>query len=383
MRFLLRLVGLAWKQVARHRLRTLLTVAGVASGMFLYAAVETMQHSLRAATAQGAGDNTLVVYRESRFCPATSRLPEHYAQEIRRIPGVRDAIPVQIVVNHCGASLDVIVFRGVPPEELRTFNPGLEIVEGSYEDWVRQSDGALVGAHFAARRGLRAGDTFEAVGVRVRVAGVVRSPEAQDNSVAYVHLPFLQQASRSGLGVVTQFTVRVDDPAALEEVARRIDERFASDPEPTETRPEKAFFAEAARGMVELIAFTRWLGAGAICAVLALVANALLLTARTRVRENAILGTIGFSRAAVGVVVMCEGLLLGLAGGAVGSAAAAAFFHWRRFTFGNEGLTLALTPSAGVTLAAMGFAILLGLLASLWPAWIAARRPVVESLRRA
>ena len=133
MKFFFQLAGLAWKQVSRHRIRSLLTIAGVAAGMFLFTAVETMQASLRVATEDNADDTTLVVYRENRFCPATSRLPEHYQPDIERIPGVVEAIPIQIVVNNCGASLDVITFRGVPPEDLGNFNPDLEVIEGSFE----------------------------------------------------------------------------------------------------------------------------------------------------------------------------------------------------------------------------------------------------------
>ena len=55
-----------------------------------------------------------MVYRENRFCPSTSRLPEYYLDEIRKVPGVREAVPIKIAVNNCGASLDVITFRGVP-----------------------------------------------------------------------------------------------------------------------------------------------------------------------------------------------------------------------------------------------------------------------------
>ncbi len=382
MKLLLRLMELAGKQVTRHRIRTLLTVAGVGAGMFLFTAVETMQQSLRTATREGAEDTTLVVYRESRFCPATSRLPEHYLSEIRRIPGVRQAIPIQVVVNNCGASLDVITFRGVPPGDLDAYNPDLKIVDGSFEDWTRRADGALLGAHFAARRNLQPGDQFEAVGVRVHVSGIVRSPLTQDNNVAYVHLPFLQQASRVGLGTVTQFNVRVESTEILESVAGRIDLLFASDSAPTETRPEKAFFAQIARDLIEMIRFTRWIGVAAVLAVLALVANALLLTARGRVKENAILQTVGFGRASVGALMLWEGVLLGLTGGLLGSLSAGLFFHFQRFTFGNEGLTLALTPSLSVTTAGLALAMLLGLLASLWPAFVAARKPIVTSLRQ-
>ncbi|HKK19068.1 MAG TPA: ABC transporter permease [Opitutales bacterium] len=375
------LAALSWKQIARHRVRSALTVVGVAAGMFLFTAVQTMQHSLKTVIEGGADKNTLVVYRENRFCPMTSRLPEYYLAEINRIEGVEEAIPIQITVNNCGASLDVIAFRGVPPEALASYNPDLEILEGSYEDWTRRGDAALVGENFARRRGLSPGDTFEAVGVRVYVAGIARSPLAQDNNVAYVHLNFLQQASRVGLGVVTQFNVRVASADLLEPVANKIDALFKSDSAPTTTRPEQAFFAQTAKDMIEMISFTRWIGLGAVLAVLGLVANALLLAARGRIQESAIFQTIGFHRLSVGLIMVGEGVLLGLVGGALGSFSASLFFYLKSYTVGNEGLTLALNSSWSVTVSGLLIACLLGLVASIWPAILASTRPLVTSLR--
>ncbi len=377
------LASLALKQITRHRVRSLLTIAGVAAGMFLYAAVQTMQHSLAQVTQSQADENTLVVYRENRFCPMTSRLPEHYLSEIQRIDGVAEVVPIQITVNNCGASLDVITFRGVPPETLPDYNPELEVLAGPVGDWTSRRDPALAGPPFARRRGLQPGDTFEAVGVRVWVAGIIRSPLAQDNNVAYVHLPFLQQASRVGLGTVTQFNVRVSNSSQMEAVAGKIDALFASDSAPTNTRPEQAFFAQTARDLIEMISFTRWLGLGAVLAVLGLVANALLLAARGRVQESAILQTIGYPRLAVGLIMLWEGLFLGLIGGLVGSGSAALFFRLQSFTLGNEGLTLALTPSLSATLSGLGLAAVLGFVASVWPAILASTRPLVSSLRQA
>ncbi|BDS05156.1 ABC transporter substrate-binding protein [Oceaniferula spumae] len=376
----MKLLSLALKNLTRHRLRSLLTILGVAAGMFLYAAVQTMQHSLSDATESNANDTTLVVYRENRFCPSTSRLPEHYLPTIKRIPGVREVIPIQIAVNNCGASLDVITFRGVPPEILKQYNPGINVVEGSYEDFTKRSDAALVGINFAQRRGLKPGDKFEAVGVNVYVAGIINSDSPQDNNVAYVHLPFLQQASRIGLGIVTQFNVRVDSSDLLDSVSAKIDETFKADQQPTHTRPEKAFFADTAKQMIELIGFTRWLGLGAVLAVLGLVANAVLLIVRGRVKETAILQTLGFSRKAIAAIVMIEGVLLGMIGGMVGIFGALAFFHFRAITIGNEGLTLALSPDMTVIMTGLGVALLLGLLASVYPAWKATSRPLVDSL---
>lgn len=376
----MKLAILALKNLTRNRLRSLLTILGVAAGMFLYASVQTMQHSLSVATESSAADTTLVVYRENRFCPSTSRLPEHYLSTIERMEGVREVIPIQIAVNNCGASLDVITFRGVPPETLKEYNPNITVIDGSYDDFLSRTDGALVGQHLAERRGLSPGDKFEAVGVNVTVAGIISSDSPQDESVAYVHLPFLQQASRVGLGVVTQFNVKVESADLLQSVSAKIDETFKSDQQPTNTRPEKAFFAETAKQMIELIGFTRWLGLGAVIAVLGLVANAVLLIVRGRVKETAIFQTLGYSRLSIGIMVVIEGILLGLIGGLIGVIGAMSFFHFKSFTLGNEGLTLALSPSTSVTLSGLVVAVALGLLASLYPAWKATSRPLVQSL---
>jgi len=372
---------LSIKQLTRHRMRTMLTVLGVAAGMFLFTAVETVQHSLGLATESTAADTTLVVYRENRFCPATSRLPEHYSDEIRTIPGVRKVIPIQIVVNNCGASLDVITFRGVPDGELRQYAPEIAIIAGDASEWERRDDAALVGEQFARRRGLSPGDQFDAVGITVHVAGIIRSPFPQDNNVAYVKLPFLQQASRVGLGVVTQFNVRVHSSVDLEPVAKAIDARFRSDQSPTNTKPEKAFFAETAGQLIELIGFTRWLGLGAVVAVFALVANAIMLVVRSRVRENAVLRTLGYPARAIMFLVVSEGGMLGLAGGILGISLAWIFLRWQSFTLGSEGHTLAIIPEMNTALFAIAASFFLGLLASIHPALIAIRQPIVNCLR--
>ncbi len=378
---LLNLLRLSWIQLTRHKVRSLLTVLGVAAGMFLFTAVETLQHALAKATEQTAADTTLVVYRQNRFCPAASKLPEHYVDEIRRIPGVREVIPVQIVVNNCGASLDVITFRGVPDEQLEKFAPEIKVTQGSMQDWKNRGDGALLGQVFAQRRGLKPGDRFDGAGVRVTVAGIISSPFPQDNNVAYVKLPFLQRASKAGLGTVTQFNVRVNSSKDLGPVAKAIDERFHSDAAPTDTRPEKAFFAESAAQLIQIIGFTRWLGLGAVLAVGALVANALLLVVRGRVKENAVLRTLGYPGRAIACLVVSEGGMLGMAGGIAGVGLAAAFLRWRSFTMGNEGQTLAVQPDTAVVLSGIAAALLLGIAASMWPAFQAIRQPIVKNLR--
>ena len=73
----------------------------------------------------------------------------------------------------------------------------------------------------------------------------------------------------------------------------------------------------------------------------------------------------------------------GLLGGALGVVSAFLFLHWQSFTLGNEGLTLAITPGPAVLLKGLLVALVLGLAASLYPAWRASRQPLVEALNTA
>ena len=132
----IRLFPFVFKQIVRHRTRTLLTLAGVATAMFLFTAVQAMQHGVRDATQTTAKDTTLIVYRQNRFCPATSRLPEYYGDRIAKMPHVVSVMPMKIVVNNCRTSLDVVTFRGVPEDRFaQTCVRDLKLLDGSIEQW--------------------------------------------------------------------------------------------------------------------------------------------------------------------------------------------------------------------------------------------------------
>ena len=380
----LNLITIAFKYVVRNRTRSILTVFGVATGMFLFGTIETMQDSLKNATEITANDTTLVVYRENRYCPSTSRLPEYYKDEIKKIKGVESVIPVQIVVNNCGTSLDVVVFRGIPADRINAISKNIEVLNGSVNEWLTREDGALIGANLAQRRRLDVGDSFDAAGVTVVVSGIIRSAESsQDDNVAYVHLPFLQKASRVGLGTVTQFLVKVSDSSLLNSVSRQIDNRFKTESEPTDTTPEKAFFASTAKELIELIGFSRWIGIASVFAVIGLIANTILIAVRSKISEHAILKTIGYSQLSISWLIISEAIILSVAGGIGGIGGASIFLHLQKITIGNEGLALAFIPSFSVWLKGFSLSLLLGIVAGVYPAWLAGRQSIASNLRTA
>lgn len=377
-----RLAELACKNLWRNKLRTILTLGGVAAGMFLYSSVTSSQNSLKSATDSASAESSIVVFQANQFCPSTSKLPEHYQNAIKKMPGVKNAYPVQVVVNNCGASLDVVTFRGINREYLdNKIKEHMTVRQGSISNWPERSDAAIVPAPLARKRGIRLGESFEAAGVKAFATAIVDSDRAEDAAVIWVNLPFLQQTSDLGLGRVTQFEVEAENATALNVLIDNIDQTFSTDQVPTHSRPRSTFITDTAGQMLELVEFSAYLSIGAVIAVLGLLSNSALLAVRGRVKESAILQTIGWSRVAVFLLNLCEGAIMGIIGGGIGTLVCLLYLTINPLSLGNEGVVLALQPDSSMVINSLIVSLALGLIATAWPAWVASRRPLAESLR--
>lgn len=369
--------------VLRHRLRSALTLAGVASAMFLFCFIEGLQSGVRQATESSATDNLLIVYQRNRFCPAASSLPERYADHIRRMPGVEAVLPTKVYVNNCRASLDSVTFRGVPPEVFASGEKQVRLASGSFEQFGKRSDAALVGRQLAERRSLKLNDRFSIGGLSVLVVGTFESDIPGEGNVAYAPLEFIQRArGADSLGHVTQFEVRVKDAAQATAVARMIDEQFAADEAPTTTKPHKAYVAAATGDLLGLIRFTRGLGLLCVLVVLALTANTVYVMVQDRVKEHAVLQTLGFTPFLLFLMVIAEGFVLAMGGGIIGTGLAAAALGMGGLNLGAEGVNVSFLLTPAVVAAGLAASCVTGLLAALLPALQASTAPIADSLRR-
>jgi putative ABC transport system permease protein len=283
-------------------------------------------------------------------------------------------------MNNCRASLDLVVFHGLPPNKLRAFRD-LTLVAGDWGEFEKRQDAALVGQALARRRGLSVGKKFSIGEVTVSVAGIYTAAPAEEHFL-YVHLDFLQRTrGLNAVGLVTQFEVRLKDGADPRAVARAIDDASLGAPVQTDTRPRGVFQARAVGDLAELIGLAHYLGFACVGLVLALVATTTVMAVQDRVREHAVLQTLGFSGRRIFGLVLAESLLVSLAGGLLGIGAALAALAFSGLAVGAEGVTIAFTPSAGLALTGLAVTAAVGVLAGLVPAWQASRAEIVASLR--
>jgi putative ABC transport system permease protein len=144
---------LALRNLGRRKLRTVLTIGGVAVAVLLLVLVESLASGLDDALSGSEAARTLIVYRQNRYCPQTSFLPQDDAAAIARVPGVQSVLPVKIFLSNCRASLDVIAFHGVPAKELFDARR-IELLEGTARRSRRARRRAARREGLAARRHL-------------------------------------------------------------------------------------------------------------------------------------------------------------------------------------------------------------------------------------
>lgn len=369
------------KTLWRHYTRTLLTVSGAAVALFVYFCVCSAQQALERLTNDQQAQRTLVVFQENRYCPTSSRLPQDYDRFIAKLPGVKDVMPTKVFTNDCRASLDAIVFQGMPPAKLRT-SRDLRLVAGDWGRFERSNDAALVGQAVAKRRKLNLGDKFAVGPVTILVAGTFSSPVAAEENFIYTHLDFLQRA-RGGedVGTVTQFEVHLADTADAEAVARGIDDNYRKGPVATTTRTKGAFQAETLADLAELIGFIHWLGYACVGLVLALVATTTIMSVQDRIKEHAVLQTIGLRPLRVFRLIVAESFLLSVAGGLLGVVCGVAVLSLGKFAIGAEGVLLAFRPTWQLIGSGAAVSLVVGVLAGIAPAWHASRADIVTALR--
>lgn len=377
----MKLLTLVRRNLGRRKLRTVLTVGGVACAIALFVLVESLSAGLDRALSGGEAARTLIVYRQNRYCPQTSHLPESEARTIAAVDGVVSVLPVKIFLSNCRASLDVKAFHGVPPRQLFDARD-IELIEGSRAAFEARGDAALIGEGFASRRGLAVGDAFQFERIGVTIAGIFRSPEPIEESLIVTHLEHLQRSGDARrVGTVTQFEVKVDSADRARAIAAEIDARLATSDAPTDTRLKTAFLERATADLRELLRFGRLFGLACVALVLVVVANTVAMSVRERVRELAVLRTIGFREGRLARMVVLESALLALLGALAGVAGALAAIRVTGITIGVEGVLVAFTASAELVLQALGVALLAGAVAAALPAWRAARADVAATLR--
>jgi putative ABC transport system permease protein len=202
-----------------------------------------------------------------------------------------------------------------------------------------------------------------------------------DENTLFFHWKYLNESLPEGRrNFVGIYWLRITSPDLAADVSRRVDAIFENSPQPTKTETEKAFQA----GFISMIGNVQLLltilGSAIVFAIMLVTINTMMMAARERTREIAVLKTLGFSNGLILRLVAGEALLVSLVGGVLGCGLAALVFYQSDFTAGGFFPNFRVLPET--VLAGLLLAVVMGILSGLAPAVSAARLKIAPALRK-
>lgn len=374
---------LIWVNLTRNKRRTILTTLSVAAALFLFVALRSVTTTLN--DARQVGSESRMVVRNA--ISVVFSLPEAYYNWISTVPGVR-----RVTWGNWFHGIyqdnrrDFFPSFGVDVDGYFAVYPEMVVPEDQKEAFRRERTAALVGTGLMERFGWRLGQT-------INLTSMIYSPEQSwpftiravytplpgwTDEAFYFHYDYLYEMSEW-----TQpgwYVLELDDPSLAATVAATIDEHYENSRYATRTETEHAFQS----GMISMYGNVGLLlnavGLAVFFAILLVAANAMMMAARERASEVAVLKTLGFSDRLLFGLVLVEAATVTVAGGILGVLGAKLLFEGTGF----QGMGFLPGFAVKLSTAALGMliAIALGLISGLVPAWQAARLPVAHTLRR-
>ena len=182
-------------------------------------------------------------------------------------------------------------------------------------------------------------------------------------------------------GWASFFFVKCGSHADVDYFRAAIDDLFARTPDETRTQDEKTFINAFIKQQFDLPKNLMILASLTVFVAIMAAANTMSMNLRDRMNETAILKSLGFSGKMIFGLIQSEGLALCVSGGLIGASVPYLLFTYSPLRNYTVPLIQTLEIKLFVCGEAMVIAVLIGIIASTWPALVGLRLPVIAALR--
>jgi putative ABC transport system permease protein len=365
-------------------------MVGIAGVVIVFLGVLSIAEGFRMAMADVGDPQTVIIMRAGSDTEMTSGVSADSAKLIMDTPGImRDAggafasPELFVIVGHPtkkDTSDANIPLRGVSSAALKV-RPSVKITEGRM---FTEGTNEIVVGRAASNQfaGLTVGSTQRWGQNTWQVVGIFDAKGSAAESEIWCDAKVLQPAYRRG-NTYQSVVVRLESADGFQ----AFKDALTTNPQLSVTAIREPDYYAAQSQVLHMIitsvgvVIAGLMGIGAIFGAV----NTMYTAVANRTREIATLRALGFGNFPVVFSVLSEAIVIALVGGLIGGVIAwVAFDGYQTSTmnfqsFSQVAFSFAVTP---VLLAqALGYSVLMGLLGGIFPAWRAARLPVVTALR--
>ncbi len=381
------LLKLTIRNTLRHKLRSLLTVLGIAVAVMAFMLLRTVVTAWHAGVERSAA-NRLITRHAVSFVFA---LPYAYRDRIARVPGVER---VTFAVWFSGVYIDKNQFFARLAVDSNTFfdvYPEFIVDPEQFAVFKRERNSCIIGAEIAERYKLKIGDVMALDGDifpgrwEFVVRGIYRPRDkTTDPTSMLFHWQYLQEWARreksNRQGQVGWYVSRIAHPDDSAAVSAAIDELFVNSLAETKTETERAFQQSFLSSMGSVMTAMDVMSFVIIGIILLVLANTMIMSARERTHEYAVLKTLGFSGRHIFILIAGESLLLSALGSALGMGATFPAVEGFQGALPKGWFPVFYIEPKTIVFGCLA-GLLVGLAASLIPARRAAATKIVEGLR--
>ncbi|MCB0281626.1 MAG: ABC transporter permease [Calditrichae bacterium] len=320
--FILKLV---FKNAFRHKLRTILTIFGMAIAVIAFGVLRTVVTAWYAGVDASSADRLITRQAVSFIFP----MPYAYKDKIEQIPG----IDVVSFANWFGGTyIDKSNFFARLAVDADTYFdafPEFLLSEQELANFKKERNACIIGSDIAKQFNLKVGDmmTLEGdiyPGTWEFVIRGIYKPKNKNTDATQMFFQWdylnelIEQQSPNRGNQVGWYIEKLADPSQSAEISEKIDALFRNSAAETKTETEQAFqqgFISASGAIITAMNVLSFVIVGIIMLVLA---NTMIMSARERTREYAVLKTLGFSTGHITGLIFGETMVVSALGGGIG-----------------------------------------------------------------
>jgi len=385
----------AYKNLLRKKIRSLLTLVGIALSAWVLVSLLGFNHGFETALNRDIDNMGFQMMLMAKGCPYEAAtmmlkggtglkyLPESIGDAVRKEPGVEKITPMlmQAVFDpNKGENGGIAAYLGVEPESFGAMKTFLKFRQGG---WFTQGDSyeAVMGYEAAELEQREVGDLIliPEKNIEFKVVGILSRSGTQDDGTIFVPLRTLQKIFGKDHKLTT-IGIKVGKDAD----AGTIETKLYELPD-----VQVVSLAQVKQTIMSLVSTAKVLvlSIAIIAIIIAMVGviNTILMSVHERFQEIGILKTIGAMPGDIFQLIWIETLLLCSAGGVLGVALSLVLSRVTELVIRS---VLPYSPTGGLVLIDVDlvlftlFVILvIGLLSGLYPAWKAGRIRPLEAIR--